>query len=561
VTAAFPRAVRVESRRGEQPGRRSFLGVVEGGGDVVIVEDARQAETLAGFPTPWDLLPDRRLVRPVATLHGSAAETIRVYPAPPGVTARAWLQDPGHPPLATEVLAWAAGLCEIIESIHGSGHCLLALDLGTVWRTRGGDAALTGVDRLYVPGQLPDPATVSALPLAAPEVAHRLAALSGPVSDVYSVAALVHALLARRDPPPPARGSSNVVTHRFSPRCFRPEVPLGIWPRLAPALHPDPLLRTPHAAALRACLLRAAEAAERRSAGSPGRLRLEAAGDLHLGVGKERRGGSQQDRVHVSVERAAGRALCAVADGITHSRVGDGGAAAEITIQAVAAFQETLQHAPPPGGTDPADAEARAAAARVVVGDATARICAAARDLNPPRYVESSMVMASTLVMAWVSSGRCTVLNVGDSRAYLYDGAGCEPVTVDHDRQTEAIRDGLDPAVAVRLGDGGSLLRAVGRVGHAPDGTLVPAPSVADVLEFNLLPGDWILLCSDGLPDYAVAPRDNTLSPLAVEERLAAVLKGAREPWSVAHDLIGLANRNGGGDNIAVVALHVREGR
>jgi hypothetical protein len=68
----------------------------------------------------------------------------------------------------------------------------------------------------------------------------------GAHSDIYAVALLLYALLAKRAPLEP-----EVEPHMLvSPRVFRPECPLGIWPYLRPCLEPNPARRVGYARSL-----------------------------------------------------------------------------------------------------------------------------------------------------------------------------------------------------------------------------------------------------------------------------------------------------------------------
>ncbi|HTM19760.1 MAG TPA: hypothetical protein VL172_04610, partial [Kofleriaceae bacterium] len=64
-----------------------------------------------------------------------------------------------------------------------------------------------------------------------------------------------------------------------------------------------------------------------------------------------------------------------------------------------------------------------------------------------------------------------------------------------------------------------------------------------DLLELTLEPGDRIMLCSDGLTGFA--------APEAIEQ----VLGGAESPDNACRDLVELALRGGGGDNVSVVVI------
>ncbi|MEW5855355.1 MAG: protein phosphatase 2C domain-containing protein, partial [Myxococcota bacterium] len=534
----------VEALVADEGGRRYFRARGAHGEGFTLVELA-QANAL----TLFQKLPDRRVLRMSAEV-AVGGRTVRVYPRVSGITVREWVHDV-TPPDPLDVLHWGIQLCEVVENIHGAGLCVYSLDPDAVLRTPSLDAVLVGLERLPHAGEPPlDVHTATA----APEVVHRVAPLCGIPSDVYTVAAVIHAVLAGREFWPPPPGMSAVLVHQQSPRTFRPELPLGIWPRLAPALHPDPTRRMPHLAALKEALRGAQTAVQLR--GSPARgVRVDGWQDTHIGVGKARRGGVQQDRVYLEMTGEGALAVGAVADGVSHAILGDGGTAAQHTAEAVSKVAQLVFDSV---GQPRSQAE-RHGLLQQALDNATDAICQDANTNYPPLTGDTSGVMASTLVMTLVEDGVASILSVGDSRVYLFDGEVCEAVTVDHDRRTEAMRAGMDAFSAASLEAGGALTRAVGRVLRDMDGRLVSSPSAGDYYDVPLLPGDRLLLCSDGLPDYALPLGQAALSPCAVEDVLAEVLQRLPDPASASHELIGLANSNGGHDNVSVVLLVVRE--
>ena len=70
----------------------------------------------------------------------------------------------------------------------------------------------------------------------------------------------------------------------------------------------------------------------------------------------------------------------------------------------------------------------------------------------------------------------------------------------------------------------------------------------ADFFEVELEPGDYILLCSDGLTN------------MVSDERIRAVVAGSGTLKEKARRLICEANEGGGMDNIAVVLVEPEEG-
>jgi serine/threonine protein phosphatase PrpC len=498
-------------------------------------------------PVPPAAIVDRRLVGPAWADHTKGETRVRTFMRPDGLSVTEWLAAAG-PPEVENVLQFGLSLCSVMESLHGSGWCALSLDPDLVFCAADLDAHLILERALPRCGEMP---TYADTRTAAPEVVHGMPALCGLHSDVYAVAALLHALLAKRPLWVPPASSSTVFVHSWSPRVWRPELPLGIWPRLSKALHADPAQRLPHMAALRQALQEARTAHGRRQQShAPVRV-VDAWADMHMGVGKARRGGDQQDRVFCDMAEEGALALAAVADGVSHATVGDGGRAAQHTIESVHLTYQELKGARD-AGRPPLPHDQLLAQ---TVDRATVAICRDVTENLADAMDDPAGVMASTLVMALFDRGMLTVLNCGDSRAYLFDGQVCEAITVDHDRRTEAIRAGMDPFSAAALDAAGALTRAVGRLLQDPDGVLHPVSGMPDWLAIPVLAGERIVLCSDGLTDYAVEPGHVPFSPTHVEEALAAVLMNHPGPAQATHALLGLANSNGGHDNIAVVVL------
>lgn len=138
----------------------------------------------------------------------------------------------------------------------------------------------------------------------------------------------------------------------------------------------------------------------------------------------------------------------------------------------------------------------------------------------------------STMVLALVSDGRATIAHLGDSRAYLFRAGRLEQLTADHTFVAEQVRAGLiPPENAASHPLRSRLTKAVGTAESV-------APSIA---EHELLAGDLLLICSDGLHG------------MASDEEIATAL-GPDLDRSVKA-LVALANGNGGKDNITV-AVH-----
>lgn len=144
--------------------------------------------------------------------------------------------------------------------------------------------------------------------------------------------------------------------------------------------------------------------------------------------------------------------------------------------------------------------------------------------------------MGTTLVGAFVQGREASILNVGDSRAYLFDGETLRQVSEDHSYVEEMRRLGRISAEDARTHPQKNLItRAVG----------VDATVEGDLFEVELRDTDILLLCSDGL------------TGMVEDEKIAEVLAKAGTLEDKGRELLTLALEGGGRDNITV-ALFTR---
>ncbi|HEX6239868.1 MAG TPA: Stp1/IreP family PP2C-type Ser/Thr phosphatase [Polyangiales bacterium] len=140
--------------------------------------------------------------------------------------------------------------------------------------------------------------------------------------------------------------------------------------------------------------------------------------------------------------------------------------------------------------------------------------------------------MGTTLSAMLVTDSQAFVAHVGDSRIYLLRGDKVHQLTLDHTLQNELLKRGkLSPEAISRVAQKNALTRAIG----------VYASVDVDTLQLDVLPGDRLLLCSDGL--YAYLKKGELNSILDAP------------PPEAAQRLIALANQRGGHDNITAVVL------
>ncbi|MFI7425011.1 Stp1/IreP family PP2C-type Ser/Thr phosphatase [Nonomuraea sp. NPDC049684] len=214
---------------------------------------------------------------------------------------------------------------------------------------------------------------------------------------------------------------------------------------------------------------------------------------------------------------ASGR-LLAVADGMGGHAHGE--VASSVAIAAMASLEEAQQG-----------------------GDLLNAIEAAVRDANRRLHEmvgrdPSLKGMGTTLTAMLWNGTQVALVHVGDSRAYLLRRGELYQITHDHTLVQQLVDDGrITPEEAATHPQRSILLRALDGSGEVdPDLTLREAQV-----------GDRYLLCSDGLSGVVSA------------ETLHATLTNIDDPEEVVRQLIDLANRGGGPDNITCVLADVLE--
>jgi serine/threonine protein phosphatase PrpC len=130
------------------------------------------------------------------------------------------------------------------------------------------------------------------------------------------------------------------------------------------------------------------------------------------------------------------------------------------------------------------------------------------------------------------------VAHVGDSRCYLVRQQQCHVLTEDHSLVNELLRRGKLTREQIQQAPyqqyKNAVTRAVGVYGSVD----------ADTLDFDLLPGDALLLCSDGLHAYF----ENSALPRLLTDG---------DLQQVPQALVEMANQGGGHDNITAVVVRV----
>lgn len=142
--------------------------------------------------------------------------------------------------------------------------------------------------------------------------------------------------------------------------------------------------------------------------------------------------------------------------------------------------------------------------------------------------------MGTTIVAAAVTDDFCVIAHAGDSRAYLLRQV-LSLITHDHSYVQMLVDSGMiTEQEAYVHPQKNYITRALGIGEHIE----------IDFSEFNVQPGDIIMLCSDGLTNYV--SEDDIFRILSENDTDSAV-----------ELLVDTANANGGGDNISAVVISV----
>lgn len=141
---------------------------------------------------------------------------------------------------------------------------------------------------------------------------------------------------------------------------------------------------------------------------------------------------------------------------------------------------------------------------------------------------------ASTLTMAALAWPRAYIVHVGDSRAYYLRESRLRQITRDQTVYEQVLDAGVLSEAQLATSDVTPRLRST--LTSAIGSKAAPEVSLVD-----LMPGDALLLCSDGLTRHVK------------DDEIAGVLLANRHAEDACRRLIGLALERGGADNITVI--------
>ena len=229
-----------------------------------------------------------------------------------------------------------------------------------------------------------------------------------------------------------------------------------------------------------------------------------------------------QDACAVCQHEESGHTLCVVCDGM--GGAAGGKLASRIAVDTfIAEMQKALRRGMTPEQLREVSSYAVALANRAIRDAAEASV--------------DCRGMGTTLVSAVSCDGGAVISNVGDSRAYHITADGIHRVTKDH-------------SLVERMVDRGDITAEEAR--HHPNRNLITRALGPDMSALSdeyicpMEPGDFLLLCSDGLVDTVTD-----------QEMLFEVIHGG-ELDTCLDRLLAISKSHGASDNVTAVLMKQR---
>lgn len=265
--------------------------------------------------------------------------------------------------------------------------------------------------------------------------------------------------------------------------------------------------------------------------------------DTHIGTLKALAGQVNQDALLLLGEPE--HAFLLVADGISTATAGSGDLASSLVARTLKlrwqSNRDDLQNA------DATDIHRFLSAsferANRVVAEAAVRIAGG--------ELHNQIPMGTTAVAAVTVGDTLHIAAVGDSRAWIVGPHGVSPLLWDQNLSSQRLRQAAAGMPVVWDERGYAL---VGYLGHFDELGDVALPPLIQ-LSVRLLPGEWVVLSSDGVSDHAA---DEEAGVYGILHRLVQEHGqggDARTAMRLARRIALAANDGSGGDNVTVLTI------
>jgi serine/threonine protein phosphatase PrpC len=172
-------------------------------------------------------------------------------------------------------------------------------------------------------------------------------------------------------------------------------------------------------------------------------------------------------------------------------------------------------------------------------------------------------LMGTTLTVGWLQDRELSVANLGDSRAYLVTNDLVEQLTVDGDLASDLLARGATPEEVRELGVMARALReCIGGCITTESGevTILIDSCTPKITRWPLLPGDIVVLCTDGLVEEGYFLEPENVAEIVREHRdrsapeLALMLVDAADALQRVPTIL---EPDGFGDNVSCVVVKV----
>ncbi len=382
-------------------------------------------------------------------------------------------------------------------------------------------------------------------------------------TDVYFLGCVLYSIIARVVP---LRDCAARVQTLPAPRAYHDEIAPMLTAVAQRATAVSSHRRYKSAREMARALGDALETADDRANIGLRTLEVDVGQEIHIGLIKGLYSPVNQDNYFYHLDELSGVGVFFVTDGVSISHFGTGDVASACVRDAAEMLSQHLRAPTMPDGAEdtlviadsdltavenqlPEDSAGRFALLAGVLDDANAEI---GRRVSPELPLSSEAptgIMAATAVGLLLEKNRATFTYIGDSRIYLIRDGHIAQLSVDHNLKTQLIRNGRAPSVARQVPGANALVQCVGEFERNQEGDLVPVPLQPEFFEMRMLPNDYLVLCSDGVTDYAGFDEEDS------ELLIRQIVEAAPDCRTAAFDLMVAANRGGGGDNICCIVL------
>jgi serine/threonine protein phosphatase PrpC len=448
-------------------------------------------------------------------------------------------------------------LSDCLSPLHEAGLVWLEFD-PTALEANESSLALTNLDlALFHAGVCPESIRLSSS-YSPPEVCSFRGERIGPATDVFHVSLYLYYRLAGLLPHGfPGKGLEAFDFHIPPLRVYRPHLPAGVAPVLARGLARDTSQRLATVAALYEALETAVTRAKARSRSTTA-ISWDCAGATVIGRAHEVQNVPNQDS-HSIISLGRNAQLAIVADGVTHAQVGSGEIASQAAIEVLGCL---LPHYLSESRIEDALTNSFL--------DASRAILEMALSVAPLGVYNPSDLMSTTAIVGVLAGNELILAGAGDSRAYLIADGRAEQLTVDGDVRCTQLAAGWPPEEVRDLGEEADTLYSCLGVGEVVDPgspnerlEVSVARCSPRTSRWVLLPGDVIVLCSDGLVEEGVFLEPDELpmllaepaheqSPAEMAGRLVATARSRHRdpsPWEPT----------GCGDDVTCIVIVIRE--